>query len=194
MDGVPQWSGATSVLQPEWFCVRTHPKHEHIAAAQLRQIPDVEVFNPQLKVERLTRRGPVRFTESVFSNYLFARSVLEKTLERVRYTPSVKCVIQFGDRIATVPDSVIEDLRRTLAANREQVFSDAPLEGDEAEIAVGPFQGERGIITRVLPARQRVQVLLEVLGRSLPTEFSFSSILFKRRGAAQRLLPVGAMD
>src|SRR5262245_52116002 len=93
-----------------WFCLRSHPKHEHIAAAQLRQITGVEVFNPQLQLERLTRRGRMRSTESLFVNYLFARFELETMLERVRHTPSVKTVVQFGGRVATVPDWVIEDL------------------------------------------------------------------------------------
>jgi transcriptional antiterminator RfaH len=175
---------------PVWACIRTHPKHEHIAAAQLRHVAGIEVFNPQLRLERQTRRGRMRSTESLFVNYLFARFVIETTLERVRYTPSVKTVLQFGERIATIPHAVIQELRETLLENADTVFTDAPLEGDEAEISNGPFQGEKGIIVRVLPARERVEILLDVLGRPLPTEFSFSSIIFKRRTAAHKLLSV----
>jgi transcriptional antiterminator RfaH len=177
--------------EPVWACIRTHPKHEHIAAAQLSHIPGVEVFNPQLRLERQTRRGLMRSTESLFVNYLFARLVIETTLERVRYTPSVKRVVQFGERIATIPDPVIDDLRQTLIENAETIFTDAPSEGDEAEISKGPFQGEKGIILRVLPARDRVEILMDVLGRPLPTEFHLSSIIFKRRIAAERMLSAG---
>ena len=84
--------GATDAridVGPVWACIRTHPKHEHIAAAQLSHVPDVQVFNPQLRLERQTRRGLMRSTESLFVNYLFARFVIETTLEQVRYTPSV---------------------------------------------------------------------------------------------------------
>src|SRR5712664_1504893 len=116
--------------QLAWACIRTHPKHEHIAAAQLSYVSGVEVFNPQLRLERQTRRGRMRTTESLFVNYLFARFVIETTLERVRYTPSVKTVLQFGERIATIPDVVIEELRQTLLENAETIFTDAPLEGD----------------------------------------------------------------
>ena len=175
-------------VAPAWACIRTHPKHEHIAAAQLSHVSGVEVFNPQLRLERQTRRGRMRSTESLFVNYLFARFVIETTLERVRYTPSVKTVLQFGERIATIPDVVIQELRETLLENANTVYTDAPLEGDEAEISNGPFQGERGIIVRVLPARERVEILLDVLGRPLPTEFSLSSIIFKHRTAAQKML------
>jgi transcriptional antiterminator RfaH len=184
-DGTPD-SGIETV--PVWACIRTHPKHEHIAAAQLSHVSGVEVFNPQLRLERQTRRGRMRSTESLFVNYLFARFVIETTLERVRYTPSVKTVLQFGERIATIPDAVIQELRETLLENANIVYTDAPLEGDEAEISNGPFQGERGIIVRVLPARERVEILLDVLGRPLPTEFSLSSIIFKHRTAAQKML------
>lgn len=176
--------------EPVWACIRTHPKHEHIAAAQLSHVPGVEVFNPQLRLERQTRRGRMRSTESLFVNYLFARFVIETTVERVRYTPSVKTVLQFGERIATIPDVVIQDLRQALLEHADTVFTDTPLQGDEAEISNGPFQGEKGIIVRVLPARERVEILLDVLGRPLPTEFSLSSIIFKRRPGAHKMFNV----
>lgn len=179
-------------LEPEWVCLRTHPKHEHIAAAQLRHISGVEVFNPQLRMERTTRRGRVCSTESLFMNYLFARFVLETMLERVRYTPSVKRIVQFGSLPATIPDSVIAELRDTLAENADTVFSDAPMDGDEVEVLEGPFRGETVRVARVLPAQQRVEVLMDVLGRSLPVEFSLSSLIFKHRPAAQRVLGISS--
>jgi transcriptional antiterminator RfaH len=189
VETIPETTGiAPGETGSAWTCIRTHPKHEHIAAAQLSHVTGVDVFNPQLRLERQTRRGRMRTTESLFVNYLFARFVIETTLERVRYTPSVKTVLQFGERIATIPDAVIDELRQTLLENADTVFTDAPLEGDEAEISNGPFQGEKGVIVRVLPARERVEILLDVLGRPLPTEFRLSSIIFKRRIAAHRML------
>lgn len=145
------------------------------------------MFNPQLRLERQTRRGRMCCTESLFVNYLFVRLVPETTLERVRYTPSVKTVLQFGDEVATIADVVIEDLQRTVAENADTIFTEAPLQGEEAEVSAGPFQGEKGIVARVLPARQRVELLLEVMGRPLPAEFSLSSIIFRRKTAAGRI-------
>ena len=127
-------------------------------------------------------------TESLFVNYLFAKFVPESTLEKVRYSPSVKIVLQFGTEVATIPDEVIEDLRRTVAENADTVFTDSPQTGEEAEVSTGPFQGERGIVARVLPARQRVELLLDVMGRPLPAEFSFSWIIFRRKSMASRVL------
>ena len=122
--------------EPVWFCIRTHLKHEHIAAAHLRQIPGVEVFNPQLRLLRSTRRGRRCSTESLFPNYLFARCVLESTLEKVTYTPAVKVVLRFGDRVPVIPDAVIEDLRQgvaELSSARKEGNNHLPC--DEPELA-----------------------------------------------------------
>jgi transcriptional antiterminator RfaH len=168
-----------------WFCIRTHLKHEHIAAAHLRQIPGVEAFNPQLRLLRSTRRGRTWSTESLFPNYVFARFALEFLLEKVTYTPAVKVVLRFGGGIPAIPDTVIEGLRQGLVELSSRVLTDAPMEGEEIEIASGPFAGMKASIIRVLPSQQRARILLEVMGRSVPAELSLDSVLFNRRDAAQ---------
>src|SRR5687768_2875491 len=64
---------ASTVEPVAWFCLRSQPRHEHIAARQLAQMSDVEVFNPRIRFARPTRHGPAWVTESLFPNYLFAR-------------------------------------------------------------------------------------------------------------------------
>jgi len=178
------WSDAI----PGWYCIRTHLKHEHIAEAHLRQIPGVEVFNPRLRLVRSTRRGRRSFTESLFPNYLFARFVQEAMLEKIQYTPAVKAVLRFGDEVPKIPDIVIEDLRRDLAEIGSQVFTDAPMEGDEVEIATGAFVGTKALVASVLPGKQRVRILLEVMGRSVPAELSLDVVLFNKLNGAQIVL------
>ncbi|MBU6400763.1 MAG: hypothetical protein KGS61_10620 [Verrucomicrobia bacterium] len=176
---------------PGWFCIRTHLKHEHIAAAHLRQLHGVDVFNPQLRLLRSTRRGPRWCTESLFPNYLFARFALATMLEKVTYTPAVKMVMRFGCLVPEIPEAVIEDLRGGLAQLSSKVLTDAPVEGEEVEVAVGPFAGMRGRVTRVLPGKQRTRVLLDVMGRLVPAELSLDLVLFARRDAAEIALHRG---
>jgi transcriptional antiterminator RfaH len=49
--------------------------------------------------------------------------------------------------------------------------------GQPVQITEGAFQGLEGVVTRLLPARERVRVLLEFLGRSLETEISTARLL-----------------
>jgi transcriptional antiterminator RfaH len=172
-------------MKPAWYCIRTHLKHEHIAAAHLRQIPDVEVFNPQLRILRATRRGRRWSTESLFPNYIFASLAMAPVAEKVMYTPGVKFVVRFGDRVPEIPNAVIDDLRQSLTAMNSEVLTDEPREGQEVEIAVGAFVGTKAQVTCVLPGKERVRVLLDVMGRSVPAELSLSLVLFERRNAAK---------
>lgn len=171
--------------EQRWFCIRTHLKHEHIATAHLRQIVGVEVFNPQLRLLRSTRQGCRWRTESLFPNYVFACFPLESLLERVTYTPGVKVVLRFGNRVSEVPDATIEEMRQGLAELSSKVLTDTPPEGEEVELIGGAFAGMKAAVTRVLPGKQRAQILLEVMGQLVPAELSLDLVLFNRKEAAQ---------
>ena len=184
-DSTPIAELCLSRTEPAWFCIRTRLKCEHIAAAHLRQTPGVEAFNPQLRILRTTRQGPRWSTESLFPNYVFARFVLESMLEKVRYTPAVKIVLRFGDRVPEIPDVVIENLRLGLAELSSEVLTDAPAEGEQVEIASGAFAGMKAVVIHVLPGKQRARILIDLMGRSIPAELDLSLVLFNRADAAK---------
>ncbi len=162
---------------PAWHCVRTRQKQEHIAAANLRQLAGVEVFNPRLRFRRATRRGPVWFTEPLFPSYLFARFPLRLMLTEVRHVSGVSTVVHFADRVPSIPDEVIAELRSKFADN-EIVVQDSELRlGQEIRVAAGAFQGLAGIVNQILPAAQRVRILLEILGRETSVEIDADDIV-----------------
>src|SRR5204863_2405848 len=86
-------------LPPSWYCVRTQPKHEHIAAATLTRNLSLEVFHPRLRLERATRRGVVHVVEPLFPCYLFVRCCLGERLDDIRYANGVCSLVHFGQRI-----------------------------------------------------------------------------------------------
>jgi transcription antitermination factor NusG len=52
--------------------------------------------------------------------------------------------------------------------------------GDEVVVGDGAFTGMSAFVLRVMPARQRVQVLLDVLGGPTPVEVDRSSLVLER--------------
>src|ERR1041384_537306 len=94
-----------------WYCARTKPKHEHIAAANVRKHLGLEVFHPQLRVERSTRRGLARTVEPLFPCYLFVHCAIQERLNDLRYTNGISTIVHFADKIPTVSDSVITELK-----------------------------------------------------------------------------------
>lgn len=158
--------GAQSIGQARaWFCLRSQPKHEHIAAKHLRQYEDVEVFSPRIRFTRPTRLGPAVVTESLFPNYLFARFDWKTSLAKVQYAPGVSSVVHFGSRWPTIPDAVMDALREALGPEelREMPSDLAP--GDMVDMAGGVFHGMQAVISQVLPGQQRVVLLMDFLGR-----------------------------
>jgi len=172
-------SDAPSIVPPgaAWFCLRSRPKHEHIAADHLRQLPGVEVFLPRIRFRRETRRGAVWFTEALFPNYLFARFDWQSLLRRVHHAPGVAGVIHFGDRWPTIADAAMEELRRLFGAAQVHEIPAEPVVGETVKIAGGALHGWQALVTQVVPGRQRVTVLLDFLGRQTSVELPLTQVV-----------------
>ena len=160
-----------------WLCARSQPKHEHIASANLRRFLNVEVFCPRFRARKLTRRGVVWATESLFPNYLFVRCHIETMLENVRYTPGVSHIVNFGRRYPVVPDFIIADLRQMFGEQDLTVCDQLPSAGDEVIVADKAFWGMQAKVLRVLPAKQRVRVLMDVLGRTTAVDLQLTAVV-----------------
>jgi transcriptional antiterminator RfaH len=157
---------------PLWFCLKAAPKQERLAAAGLKQLAGVQVFAPQIRFRKTTRRGPVWFVEALFPGYVFARFFFPDLHRQVIYVPGISSIVRFGKTVAVVDDDTIGGLRQ-LGGEEELIILNPELKpGDSVEIATGPFLGLTAVVTQVLPARERVKVLLEFLGRSLEAEIS----------------------
>lgn len=171
---------------PEWFCVRTQTKREHIAANHLREIEGVEVFCPRLRYRKATRRGKIWWVEPLFPGYLLAKFDLSEMERAVTFCQGVRGLVRFGSKIPAVPPAFVETLRQEVRGRAEsdgEMFSVSPVieAGDEVEIAHGPLQGMRGTIVSVAPAAERVKILLEFLGQPHAVDVDLFSILLPRR-------------
>ncbi|MFO1475544.1 MAG: transcriptional activator RfaH [Verrucomicrobiota bacterium] len=168
-----------------WYCARTKPKHEHIAAANLNRSLGLEVFNPRLRVERSTRRGVVRATEPLFPCYIFILCGTN-TWSDVRYVNGISSLVHFGDRVPSVPSSVIDELKDCFESEEPLDVEDRLMPGEEVSIADGAFCGLEAIVLKSMPARQRVQVLLDILGRPTLVEVDRGSINVMNRRVQDR--------
>ena len=178
-----------NIGSPAWYCARTKPKHEHIAAANLRKNLSLEVFQPRLRIERATRRGVMRVSEPLFPCYIFFRCIIEEKLGEIQRTNGVNTVVHFARRIPTIADAVIEELKECFEGEEALTVEDRLSPGDEVVVVDGAFRGMRAFVLRVMPARRRVQVLLDVLGRPTPAEVDESSVVNEANTVAT-LVPV----
>jgi transcriptional antiterminator RfaH len=172
-------SSASLALVPEpvWFCLKTQPKREHLAATALRRQFGVECFSPRLRFRRMTQRGPVWFVEAMFPGYLFAKFVYSTQHRAVENSHGIRGIVHFGDRLATLPENIVAALQSKVGTE-EIVTLDCSIKvGQSVEIVEGPFRGLEALVTHLLPARERIRVLLEFLGRPVEMEISTTQVL-----------------
>ena len=160
-----------------WFCLRSQPRHEHVAAAHLRKTGGFEIFLPRVRFRRATRRGTVWVTEALFPGYLFARFDWRMSLRRIQSIRGVSSVVHFGERWPTIPEETIGRLREAVGADELRVIPSRLQPGDEVQITGGALRGLHAVISRVMPARERVAVLLEFLGRQATIELPADSVI-----------------
>ncbi len=170
----------------QWFCVRTQPKRENLAAKSLSQLEGVESFCPRLRYRKATRRGKIWWVEAMFPGYIFARFSQDESARAVLHTQGVMTLLKFGDSVPAIPTSFIEDLRQSMAEqddDHEGMLTLQPTvaEGDEVEIAHGAMQGFKGEVVEILPAVERVSVLIEFLGGKQVVEADLFSLLLPNK-------------
>lgn len=160
-----------------WFCVRAKPKTERMTSRLLRTEAGIEVFCPFVRFERARRSGRLWVTEAMFPGYLFARFCYVSQYRLVRATHGVAKIVGFGGEPSVVPDSIVQDLRASVKDEETVVIESGVEIGEEVNVVSGPFQGVRAVVTKVMPARERVAILLEILGMEREVEVAVSTIL-----------------
>lgn len=170
--------------EPLWYCVRTKPKSEHIAAAHLRRLEyeelDIDVFCPRIRFQKATARGKVWFVEALFPGYLFARFDLAAELRAVQAQPSVSGILHFGDMFPSIDAQLVGELRSEFGGKELRQIESKIREGDEVEIVDGALKGLTVVVSRLLPGKERVRILMEWLGEDREAEVSLDAIA--RRG------------
>lgn len=174
---------------PAWYCARTKPKHEHIAAANVSKNLGLEVFHPRLRLERATKRGIMRAVEPLFPCYIFIRCVLEQRVDDIRHVSGVSSLVHFGRKIPAVPDHAIDELKQCFETEQPMIVQDGVAPGAEVTIMEGAFSGFSGMVVRALSAGQRVQILLDFLGRATLAEVDRKSLKLEN-GRVAALLPL----
>jgi transcriptional antiterminator RfaH len=176
-------------LMPAWYSARTKPKHEHIAAANLCKQLDLDVFFPRLRLEKLTKRGLIRVVEPLFPCYIFVRCVIEERVSDIQHTSGISSLVHFGNKIPHIPDPIIGELQECFGADDTIVVESRLAPGDEVTVGAGAFAGMSALVLKNLPAKKRVQILLDVLGRPTPVEVGRDALMLKKNTLAD-MVPI----
>ena len=172
-----QYRSQIRTQEPAWYCLRSQPKHEHIAAAHLRMLDGVTVFCPRIRFKRKTRQGPAWVTEAMFPGYLFAFFELAEMHPQVRYAHGVSGIVQFGGRYPRIGEETLAQLRDHIGGAEVKELNYELSQGDQVKIIEGAFIGLEAMVTQVLPVKERIKILMDFLGRQMEVEVHCSAVL-----------------
>src|ERR1017187_1433989 len=164
----------TVIQAPEraWYCVRTQYHREALADCSLREMMKVECFLPRIRYKKAQRQR----VEPLFPGYLFASFNLGQSLRKIHYCQGVSTVVHFGHYWPTIPAAALQQIRDLIGADGIKDLKDPFQAGDQVEVLGGPFMGVEAIVSRVVPAQQRICVLLEFLGRQAMVQLELKDV------------------
>ncbi|WP_322507326.1 transcription termination/antitermination protein NusG [Anaerolinea sp.] len=164
-------------MSKKWYAIQSKPNKEQALCEQF-QSRGIEVFYPQIRVNPVNPRA--RKIRPYFPGYLFVHVDLDEVgLSVIRWIPFARGVVSFSNEPASVPDNLIEAIRRRVdevnRAGGELLETLKP--GEPVLIQEGPFAGYEAIFDVRLPGKERVRVLIQLLSqRYIPVEMQVGSL------------------
>lgn len=160
-----------------WYCLQTAPKREGKVATLLQRECGAEVFAPKIRFRRSRAGNPIWWTEALFPGYVFARFAFFRQHRQVRALPGVCTIVHFGDKPAVLADEVLAALRDSIGGAETLEIASVAEPASEVVIIKGPLRGLQLLVTRVMPAHERVAVLMEFLGAEREVEIDAASAI-----------------
>ena len=148
-----------------WYLVYTKPRQEGVVVENLQRQGYLVYLPEVLCVRRGARQGKERY-EPMFPRYCFFRPhSAEHSIAPVRSTVGVSQLVRFGSSLASLSDSVVEEIRGLAALQKARRSADAaPFEVKQCvTLRQGPLAGIGGVVSEV--SAERIVVLLHLLGR-----------------------------
>jgi transcriptional antiterminator RfaH len=156
----------------QWFLAYCKSREE-LRAQQNLENQGIHSFFPKIRREKIVRGKKTVVEEALFPSYLFVFADQEDSnFHSIRYTRGVHDFVKFNNRIATISEKLIEELKEScysinnLDADNKSLFKN----GDKVEILSGSFKGITAIFAEP-DGLNRSMLLLKVLNQENKVSF-----------------------
>jgi len=144
-----------------WFLVHVKPRAEKVSALYLDQL-GLESFCPQLKQKKIIRRVQREVVVPLFPGYVFVKFDPLFQYRAVQFSTGVRRVVSFGNTLARVDSSIIEEIRARIIQGCVHMSNCSSFQpGQKVRIHDGPLKGFEAVFECEMSDRRRVSLLLE---------------------------------
>ncbi len=131
-----------------------------------------DYYLPKIKVKKLN----LSLDEVLFPGYVFINIRLED-YSLIKYTKGIKKVLKFGNSIPRLTNNEIKSIQSIEKLSSKKPISPEINIGQDALVLEGPFKGTLVKICS-LPSKDRIEVLLNILGSSRRISISKRDLVF----------------
>jgi transcriptional antiterminator RfaH len=158
-----------------WYVIQTKPKKEKEAESYL-SIKGLKIFSPLIE-SFAQRRG--RFSKEIkplFPNYIFGNfdPIADYTL--VKYGKGVNKIVSFGTDPTPISEVVVEGIMNRIDPTGIVRLKVDLRANDPVRVKSGPFRDFLGIFEKWLPEKERVRILLNLIGYQPQIELHYSMV------------------
>ena len=147
-----------------WYTLQTKPKKESFVEQRLKA-KGLEVFLPWIRQRRRVGTRFVWASVPLFPGYVFCRLEFATVGRAIRYSPGVKDFVMFGEVVPEMGDETVGLLKERCPGGFAQIEPRPYVRGEKVLIKEGALAGLEGVFECQMKAKDRVAVLLELLGR-----------------------------
>ncbi|HXX33548.1 MAG TPA: transcription termination/antitermination NusG family protein [Thermodesulfobacteriota bacterium] len=158
-----------------WYVIQTKPRKEEEAETYL-STKGVEIFNPLIEAFTLRNGRMNEEQKPLFPGYLFAKFDFEQNYPLVRWARGVKKVLGFGETPTSVSEEAVEMIKARTDAQGVVRVKHHLEPNDVVRIKTGPLKDLLGIFERWLSDRERVRILLNLIGYQPAVEIHYSMV------------------
>lgn len=147
----------------QWYLVHSKPRAEKTAGVHLNKL-GIETLCPYMLQKKFVRRKQVVQGIPLFPGYLFAKFDPIFEFRAVQYATGVRCVVSFGEALASVDAGVIDAMRDRINQGYVIVTKSIAFQpGQKVRILNGPLQGFEAVFECEMSDQQRVALLLQTV-------------------------------
>jgi transcriptional antiterminator RfaH len=161
----------TNEVKKFWYVVRTKAGDEHRANRNLLN-QEIETFLPLFRGYEYRVGKMIQTIKPLFSNYLFAKLDIGVHYNKVKWTRGVSRIL--GNREGPIPisEKVVQTIQERVGKDDLIELEDQIKEGDLVQITSGPLKDLIGVFQKKMSGKDRVKILLNLIGVDVPVQIS----------------------
>jgi transcriptional antiterminator RfaH len=158
-----------------WYVIQTKPKKEEEATSYLAR-KGVEVYQPVMETY-LGKRGRLdRGIKPLFPGYIFGNFNLVQDYTLVKWARGVKKILGNGGSPTPIAEKVICEIKGRSDGEGVVRLDRRFFPHDPVRITGGPFKDFLGIFEGWIPEKDRVRILLNLIGYQPKVDLHFSMV------------------